>query len=195
MNSRNSIIRGTLAELTVPAGRGVCFVSLGANLPTPAGGPDVTVLRAFEALTALSCTGLVVSSLWQTEPLECPAGSPLFINAVAAFVAEAADPLALLALLQGLEAQAGRRRGAVRNDARVLDLDLLLFEGQRCDLPTLVLPHPRMAERRFVLAPLAEIAPDLRIPGQQRTVTELLASLAGQGAMARVNLISGTVVL
>jgi 2-amino-4-hydroxy-6-hydroxymethyldihydropteridine diphosphokinase len=195
MNSRNSIIRGTLAELTVPAGRGVCFVSLGANLPSPAGGPDVTVLRAFEALTALSCSGLVVSSLWQTAPLECPEGSPLFINAVAAFVPEAEDPFALLALLQRLEAQAGRRRGSVRNEARILDLDLLLFAGQRCESPTLVVPHPRMTERRFVLAPLAEIAPDLCIPGHQRTVAELLASLAGQGELVRMNLSAGAVVL
>lgn len=195
MSSRNSIIRGTLAELKVPAGKGVCFVSLGANLPAPASGPEVTVLRAFEALAALSCSGLIVSSLWQTEPLECPAGSPLFINAVAAFVPEAADPFALLALLQGLEAEAGRRRGAVRNEARVLDLDMLLFGGLRCDTPTLVLPHPRMVERGFVLAPLAEIAPELRLPGQQRTVAELLSSLAAQGDLTRMNLAPGAVVL
>ena len=195
MSSRNSIIRGTLAELMAPADRAVCFVSLGANLPTPAGGPHATVLHALETLAGHSCGGLVTSSLWQTSPLECPEGSPPFVNAVAAFVPDAVDPLSLLELLQSIEADAGRRRGGVRNEARVLDLDLLLFAEQRCESPVLVLPHPRMAERRFVLAPLAEIAPDLRIPGHGQTIAELLESLEGQGELVRMNLSPGAVVL
>jgi 2-amino-4-hydroxy-6-hydroxymethyldihydropteridine diphosphokinase len=83
----------------------------------------------------------------------------------------------------------------VRNEARVLDLDLLLFAEQSCESPVLVLPHPRMAARRFVLAPLAEIAPDLRIPGHGQTIAELLESLEGQGELVRMNLSPGAVVL
>ena len=187
MNFRNNIIRGTLAELQAPAGRDICFVSLGANLATSAGGPAVTVQRAFESLCALSDSPLLVSSLWQTAPLECPEGSPLFVNAVAAFVASESDPVALLRELLRLEKDAGRKRGLQRNEARILDLDLLLFADQVRKTTVLELPHPRLAERRFVLAPLAEIAPDMHIPGCSLTVAELLERLPGQGEIIRMN--------
>lgn len=195
MSCRNSIIRGTLAELPVPAGRAVCFVSLGANLASAAGGPEHTVLKAFEALAALSESALIVSSLWQTAPLDCPEGSPPFVNAVAAFIAQAADPQELLQALQKLENEAGRRRNAQRNAARPLDLDLLLFGGEIRETADLILPHPRMAARRFVLEPLAEIVPDLLIPGFARTVNVLLKELPEQGGIVRVNLSPGAVVL
>lgn len=195
MSFRNSIIRGSLAELQVPAGRTVCVVSLGANLASAAGGPQHTVLQALRSLTTLSDSVLITSSLWQTAPLECPEGSPLFINAVAAFVPVLAQPHALLQALQMLEAEAGRRRDGERNAARTLDLDLLLFGDEVTESATLVLPHPRMVLRRFVLAPLAELAPDLRIPGHATTVTELLRALPGQGDIVRMNLEPGAVVL
>lgn len=195
MNSRNSIIRGSLAELHVPEGRTLCFVSLGANLATAAGGPEVTVLRAFESLSALGVSNIVVSSLWQTAPLGCPEGSPVFVNAVAAFVPAMQDPHAMLAALHRIEDQAGRRRSGLSNEARVLDLDLLLFGTEEVDTPALALPHPRMAQRHFVLAPLAEIAPDLQIPGQDKSVVGLLQGIVGQVANVRMNIVTAAVVL
>jgi len=177
MNSRNSIIRGTLADLTRRST---------ANLPGGAGGPQRSVQAAFAALVAESRSGLVVSSLWQTAPLDCPPGSPLFVNAVAAFVPMAAEPDSLLRCLQALEAKAGRQRGSVRNAARPLDLDILLFGEETCATAELILPHPRMTQRRFVLAPLAEIAPDLRPPGQSQSVAMLLEALPEQGEMRRI---------
>ncbi len=186
MNSRNSIIRGTLAELKAAAHEPICFVSIGANLPGAAGDPQRSVLAAFEALLAESRTGLVVSSLWQTAPLDCPPDSPLFVNAVAALVPQNDDAHSLLQRLQALESEAGRQRVGLRNAARPLDLDILLFGDEVCATADLVLPHPRMAERRFVLAPLAEIAPDLCIPGQANTVSRLLECLPEQGEMRRI---------
>ncbi len=194
MNSRNNITRGTLAELKAAGRAPVCVVGIGANLPGAGGGPQHSVLAAFAALLAESRTGLVVSSLWQTTPLDCPPDSPLFINAVAAFVPLVDDPHALLQRLQALEAEAGRQRAGLRNAARPLDLDILLFGQLECATADLILPHPRMAERRFVLAPLAEIAPDLRIPGQAHTVSMLLQALPEQGEMRRIDSDSRAVV-
>ncbi len=186
MNSRNSIIRGTLAELRPAGNAPICFVGIGANLPSAEGGPQHGVLAAFAALLAESRTGLVVSSLWQTSPLDCPPDSPLFVNAVAAFLPVVVDAHALLRRLQALEAQAGRQRVGLRNAARPLDLDILLFSDEVCETADLILPHPRMAQRRFVLAPLAEIAADLRIPGQVKPVSRLLECLPEQGEMRRI---------
>lgn len=194
MNSPNSIIRGSLAELSVPEGRALCFVSLGANLPTANGGPEKTVLRALGALSALSVSDVVVSSLWQTVPLDCPEGSPVFVNAVVAFVSVMPDAHSLLEALHAIEDEAGRQRSGLRNEARVLDLDLLLFGSDVHDTPTLTLPHPRMTQRHFVLAPLAEVAPDLQIPGQKHSVAELLKGIVGQDGGARMNIVPGAVV-
>ncbi len=79
-------------------------------------------------------------------------------------------------MLQRIEADAGRTRAALRNGPRPLDLDLLLYGDLVLGLPGLVLPHPRMASRRFVLAPLADLRPDLVVPGTGRTVSALLAA-------------------
>lgn len=84
-------------------------------------------------------------------------------------------PLALLALLRQLEAEAGRDPGVEKNGPRPLDLDLLLYGDSRIDLPDLVVPHPRLIDRRFVLAPLADLLPERVVPGTGRTVAQLLA--------------------
>jgi 2-amino-4-hydroxy-6-hydroxymethyldihydropteridine diphosphokinase len=85
-------------------------------------------------------------------------------------------PLDLFRLLKRLEAEAGRLPSAETNGPRPLDLDLLLYGDRRIDLPQLVVPHPRLAGRRFVLAPLADLLPDLVVPGLDRTVASLLAA-------------------
>ena len=131
-----------------------------------------------ERLATLSSTPLLKSSLWQTTPVNCPPGSPPFVNAVVAltpFLGE--TPESLLAKLLALETEFGRRPKVVLNEPRRLDLDLITFGAERRQSPQLTLPHPRAHERRFVLQPLSEILPRLTLPNQQRPVEQLLASL------------------
>ena len=123
-----------------------------------------------------------VSSLWETEPVGT-AGPGWFLNLCASIETDL-PPLGVLGALLRLEAAAGRVRTGVQ-EARVLDLDLLVLDRLSLETPALTLPHPRMWERRFVLAPLAEIAPALRNPRTGRTVAEELASLP-DGETARM---------
>ena len=148
----------------------LAYVALGSNL----GNPRQQLLDAMEALANLPETRLLQRSrLYRTPPwgvLE----QPPFINA-AVELDTALPPHALLDALLAIEQRAGRVR-AERNGPRTLDLDLLHVDGVRLADPQLTLPHPRMAERAFVLLPLHDIAPTLRLPGQA-TVAELLARL------------------
>lgn len=163
------------------------FIGLGANLSSPAGGPEET-LRA--ALRELSAAGRLVacSSLYRTEPV----GSrhqPPFVNAVAQVETDL-DPEPLLDFLLALERRYGRDRSrdrsrdpghAASKGPRTLDLDLLLMDGLRLRTSRLTVPHPALAERRFVLTPLAEIAPHLIIPGTESSAAQLLAALPRTG--------------
>ena len=152
------------------------FVALGSNLDDP----RAQVLRGFEALDSLSRTRLVARShLYRTPPWGLR-DQPDFVNAVAEIDTQLA-PAALLDALQVLEAQAGRVRG-VANGPRTLDLDLLLYGDDVIDAPGLSVPHPRLAERAFVLVPLADVAPNLDVPGQGR-VTNLLAHVDASGCV------------
>jgi 2-amino-4-hydroxy-6-hydroxymethyldihydropteridine diphosphokinase len=129
-------------------------------------------------LEELSDRPLLRSSLWQTVPVDCPPGSPAFVNAVAAFRPRAGEtPESLLAKLQALEKEFGRRPKQVLNEPRPLDLDLIAFGYEKRATRELTLPHPRAHQRRFVLQPLSEIAPDLILPGQSKSVAQLLARL------------------
>ena len=149
------------------------FIGLGSNL----GEPEAKLRLAFAALADLPQTRLVAaSSLYRSAPVGF-ADQPDFVNAVAQLATELA-PQALLAALLGIEQHFGRER-AFRNAPRTLDLDLLLYDTRSIAEPGLTVPHPRMHERAFVLAPLAEIAPDCEIPGKGR-VAALLAACAGQ---------------
>jgi 2-amino-4-hydroxy-6-hydroxymethyldihydropteridine diphosphokinase len=153
-----------------------CYVALGANL----GDPVATVLMAISALSELSgCELIAESSLYRTAPVGLK-HQPDFINAVVAIDTVLPAPT-LMRLLFRIEEKFGRQRAptGVRNLARTLDLDLLLFGDQISAEPALTLPHPRMHERAFVLAPLAEITTDLVVPGQGG-VSELLALCGGQ---------------
>ena len=150
------------------------FVALGANL----GDPAATVKAAFAALANLPESRVVhCSSLYRTAPVG-NTEQPEFINAVAALETTLA-PESLLDALFDIEARFGRIR-AEKNGPRTLDLDLLLYGDQFVSLPRLTLPHPRLHLRAFVLQPLAEIAPDLKIPGRG-TVAAWLPAVANQG--------------
>lgn len=117
----------------------------------------------------------------------CPPGSPDFINAVAAFEPlSSLTPESLLTELQKLETEFGRQPKKVLNEARPLDLDLIAWGDEVRNTPTLILPHPRAHLRHFVLCPLCELAPDLVLPGQRRTVAELLAALGPATGVERM---------
>ncbi|MGE5468338.1 MAG: 2-amino-4-hydroxy-6-hydroxymethyldihydropteridine diphosphokinase [Ignavibacteria bacterium] len=156
----------------------LAFVALGANL----GDPVSTVKAAIAALDGIPQSARVaVSSLYRTAPVGLK-HQPDFINAVAALETSLA-PQALLDELFGIEQQFGRQR-SVKNAPRTLDLDLLLHGDATLATPTLTLPHPRMHQRAFVLAPLLEIAPHVKIPGYGKAAP-LLALCADQ-AIERV---------
>jgi 2-amino-4-hydroxy-6-hydroxymethyldihydropteridine diphosphokinase len=154
--------------------RGEVFVALGSNL-----GESASILgQAMNRLEALSVAPLRRSSIWRSVPVDCPPGSPGFLNAVVGMSPfDAETPETLLERLRELEREFGRRPKQVRNEARPLDLDLLVFGSARRQTPGLILPHPRIAERGFVLAPWSEIAGGLVVVGLGRTVAELLREL------------------
>ena len=150
-----------------------CFIALGANL----GDPVLTVQAAILALRELPRTEFIVaSSLYRTAPVGLR-HQPDFINAVVELIAVSPAPTFMESLFE-IEARFGRRR-SVKNAPRTLDLDLLLYGDEVRDDPQLTLPHPRLHQRAFVLAPLAEIAPRLSIPGRG-AVAELLLACAAQ---------------
>jgi 2-amino-4-hydroxy-6-hydroxymethyldihydropteridine diphosphokinase len=150
------------------------YVALGANL----GDPVATVLAAFGALANLPESRVVhSSSLYRTAPVGITE-QPEFINAVAQ-LETALAPETLLDALFEIEERFGRRR-AEKNGPRTLDLDLLLYDDLFINLPRLTLPHPRLHLRAFALCPLAEIAPQLAIPGRG-TVAAWLPAVANQG--------------
>jgi 2-amino-4-hydroxy-6-hydroxymethyldihydropteridine diphosphokinase len=127
------------------------------------------------------------SSLWQTTPVDCPPGSPVFVNAVVGLLSGTCEtPETLLAKLQALEREFGRRPKEVLNEPRPLDLDLIAFGNETRATRELTLPHPRAHERRFVLQPLREIAPDLVLPGQTKSVAELLQQLPPDASMRKL---------
>ena len=139
------------------------LVGLGSNLD----GPASQVETAFGMLAAIDRTELVAkSSLYRSTPLG-GIEQPDFVNAAALLTTEL-GPRAFLEELQAIEIARGRERGEVRWGPRVIDLDLLAYDGLSLDEPGLTLPHPGIAARNFVLLPLREIAPDFRIPGLGR---------------------------
>jgi 2-amino-4-hydroxy-6-hydroxymethyldihydropteridine diphosphokinase len=150
------------------------IVALGANL----GHSRRTILQAMRALQQFSDVPLRMSSLFRTDPVDCPPGSPGFVNAVVGLVPRPEEtPESLLVKLHALEKEFGRQPKKVLNEPRPLDLDLIAFADETHATKKLSLPHPRAHLRRFVLQPLNEIAPDLHLPGQSKTVSQLLAAL------------------
>jgi 2-amino-4-hydroxy-6-hydroxymethyldihydropteridine diphosphokinase len=165
------------------------YIGMGGNLASSAGAPEATLAAAARRLESL---GRVVrrSSLYSTAPVGF-ATQPRFVNAVVDLETEL-EPRELLERLQAIEQEFGRDRSTgIVNGPRTLDLDILLFGDQIISEPDLVIPHPRMAERAFVLVPLNEIAAKAVVPGTTKTVGQLLTRLieatkAVSGAVIRV---------
>jgi 2-amino-4-hydroxy-6-hydroxymethyldihydropteridine diphosphokinase len=146
-----------------------CLISLGANL----GHPRESLKAAWRMLQeSFGSDSIVASHIYRTPPVGGPSGQGEFLNAMVALQTEA-DPFAVWRVLRTIEERLGRRRQH-RWEARAIDLDLILHGDQRVWTPHFKIPHPRMAMRRFVLAPAAEIAPDLIDPVTGWTITQLL---------------------
>jgi 2-amino-4-hydroxy-6-hydroxymethyldihydropteridine diphosphokinase len=155
------------------------YVALGSNLDDP----GAQVARAFDALESLRGTRLVARSpLYRSAPLG-PVAQPDFVNAVGGLLTQLA-PRALLDALKSLEAALGREAPVVRWGPRRIDLDLLVHGTARVDEPGLSVPHPGLAERAFVLRPLADVAPDLEVPGLGRVRS--LADRVDASGLARI---------
>ncbi len=150
------------------------YIALGSNI----GDKLFYLQQARHKLRNLSTDHILrQSSVYQTSPIDCLDGSPDFLNAVIAidYAGTAED---LLAQTQLIENQLDRTRFAI-NSPRTIDVDILCFGDQLLSEKKLELPHPRMHLRRFVIEPLCEIAPDLRIPGLKFTAAEYLCDLKG----------------
>ena len=161
----------------------VAYIALGSNV-----GDSPSILRrAMDQLALLSRKPLLRSSLWQTTPVDCPPGSPTFVNAVIGLCPLPDESSwSLLTKMLALEKDFGRRPKQVLNEPRRLDLDLIVYGDEISSRPELVLPHPRAHERRFVLQPLNEIAPNLILPGHRRSVAQLLVALVSKEITVRL---------
>ncbi len=161
------------AEVNAPS-RERALIALGSNL-----GESISLIHeACDRLQEFSDSPIRKSSLWRTTPVDCPPGSPPFVNAAVALVPLSDEtPESLLSKLQALEKEFGRKPKVVLNEARPLDLDLIAFGSEVRKTLELTLPHPRAHLRRFVLQPLSEVAPAFVLPGQTHTMRELLKVL------------------
>ena len=156
------------------------YIGVGSNLDDP----RAQVLRAFSKLAGLPVTRMVLQSpIYLSRPFG-PVEQPDFANAVAGLLTQL-EPGALLACLRDLEAAQGRPDRAQRQrwGPRVIDLDVLVYGRERLNDPELTVPHPGIVERNFVLYPLADIAPDLDIPGLGRVI-ELRGRVTPEGLRA-----------
>ena len=154
------------------------YIGLGSNLTGAMGNPVEQLKQALETLATHSQITLVnLSSNYRTKAIG-PGAQPDYINA-AALIETQLDPLDLLDQLQFIEQQHDRERG-IRWGARTLDLDILMYGHLTINTPRLTIPHPRIADRAFVLAPLLDLNPDLSLPDGQ-SVAKLLANCPEQG--------------
>ena len=157
------------------------LIALGGNLPSPAGPPADTLRAALATLPERGVAVLSVSRFYETQAWPDPSDPP-YVNAVAQ-VSTLQEPVQLLTTLKQVE-QAFGRRCAKRNAPRPLDLDLLDYHGLVQDGPP-VLPHPRLAERGFVLVPLRDIAPYWRHPASGAELSEVIARLPPEAIALR----------
>lgn len=161
-------------------------IALGSNM----GNRLANLRAAWQAVAALpgARTPLRTSRVYETEPVGPGAGDQAFLNAVGE-LEFSEHPIALLDALQAIEARMGRPSKRPRNAPRPIDLDILYAGNLVLANEEIVIPHPRLHLRRFVLEPLAEIRPELVLPGHERSVAELLAGVDDPSA---VNVVAGT---
>lgn len=155
------------------------YLSLGSNLANRAGNLREAIRRLNEATTVLA-----ISSFYETEPVEVP-DQPWFLNCVVA-IETGKTPQALLKGLLFIEEAMGRVRNRAKGP-RVIDIDIVLFGDRIVDEPGLQIPHPAMHERRFVLEPFAEIAPEARHPILGKTARELLGEIEAGEIVRRID--------
>ena len=173
-----SKVRGRTSEVRITLHK-IAYLSLGSNL----GDRAAHLQTAISRLDALGKV-IAVSSIYETEPVELTA-QPWFLNCVVVLDTEKM-PRQLLAGVLDVEQQMGRRR-VQKKGPRTIDIDILLFGNSVIDTKGLTIPHPALHERRFVLEPLAEVAPDIRHPALKRTMRELRDALPpGQQAVRRI---------
>jgi 2-amino-4-hydroxy-6-hydroxymethyldihydropteridine diphosphokinase len=170
------------------ADHSLILIGLGANLPSRFGAPRQTLENALAHLQAEGVRVVRQSGFWRSPPQPI-SPQPWYINAVIA-VATPRGPPSLLALLHGLEAEFGRVRRQT-NAARPLDLDLLAYGNKIRHKRAPILPHPRLAERAFVLMPLAEIAPQWRHPVTGESISTLIGALPPDHGAQRLSGVSG----
>lgn len=152
-----------------------CYgIALGSNLGDRLQHIQHAVEKLLQALPSSKITA--AAPLYETDPVDCPEGSQPFYNTVLELVADL-EPLTLLQQLQALEVSLGRPAVHGHNAPRTVDLDLLYADALVLNHSDLILPHPRMIQRRFVLQPLADIRPDLVLPAETRSIAALLATL------------------
>jgi len=157
-------------------------VALGSNL-----GDRLENLRAARsAILGLSDVKppILSSAIYETEPVDCEPGADKFLNAVVEFDYEG-NPASMLKQLMRIEEALGRRRDHPKNVSRMIDIDLLYCGDRKIEDERLQLPHPRLHLRKFVLQPLADIRAGLVLPGQAKTVRQLLEELKESGAVVR----------
>ena len=158
----------------------IVYLSLGSNL----GDREANLRTAIEKLGEIGHVA-AVSSFYETEPVDVPAGQPWFLNCAVKLDTEKM-PRQLIAAILVIEQSMGRQRKPQQKTPRAIDIDILLFGSSVIELPSLTIPHPRLHERRFVLEPLAEIAPDARHPIFKRSIRELRDSLPPGQTVKRV---------
>jgi len=155
-------------------------IALGSNLGDRrtqiAAGRDF-VLSLHKGVESPLCSGL-----YETEPVDCAPGTAAFLNAVVE-IETSLEPSDLLRKLRDYEQASGRNEHCAKNSPRQIDLDLLYVDTLHLDSSTLVLPHPRITSRRFVLQPLSDIRADLVLPGQSARIAQLLSALPPEPAV------------
>jgi 2-amino-4-hydroxy-6-hydroxymethyldihydropteridine diphosphokinase len=157
------------------------YISLGSNVGDRAG----NLLYAVRGLREASFDIEKLSAIYETEPVEMD-GSECFLNMVAEVRANAVTPSQMMARMLRIEYLLGRKDKSLKKP-RTIDLDLLFFNDHKCETPFLTLPHPRSHERRFVLVPMAEIAPHLVHPTLNTTIEDLLAICKDRSSVERWN--------